>query len=71
MYDEAVSFFEHVIRKDRPVREMLYADYTFLNQALAKHYGVKKEIASKDQMRTGGRRQCVSVAADCFVWVRC
>jgi hypothetical protein len=50
MYDEAVSFFEHVIRKDRPIREMLQADYTFLNQALAKHYGVQKEIASKDQM---------------------
>jgi Protein of unknown function (DUF1592)/Protein of unknown function (DUF1588)/Protein of unknown function (DUF1587)/Protein of unknown function (DUF1585)/Protein of unknown function (DUF1595) len=50
MYDEAVSFFEHVIRKDRPIREMLQADYTFLNQALAKHYGVQKEITSKDQM---------------------
>jgi hypothetical protein len=50
MYDEAVSFFEHVIRKDRPIREMLVADYTFLNQTLAKHYGVQKEIASKDQV---------------------
>ena len=50
MYDEAISFFEHVIRKDRPIREMLQADYTFLNQALAKHYGVKKEVASKDQV---------------------
>lgn len=50
MYDEAVSFFEHVIRKDRPIREMLQADYTFLNQALAKHYGVQKEIAAKDQV---------------------
>jgi hypothetical protein len=47
MYDEAVSFFEHVIRKDRPVREVLFADYGFLNQPLAKFYGVKKEIASK------------------------
>ena len=28
MYDEAVSFFEHIIRKDRPVREILFADYT-------------------------------------------
>ena len=50
MYDESVSFFEHLIRKDRPIREMLQADYTFLNQALAKHYGVKKEITSKDQV---------------------
>lgn len=49
MYDEAVSFFEHVIRKDRPIREMLFADYTFLNKDLAKFYGVKKEIKSAEQ----------------------
>ena len=46
MYDEAISFFEHVIRNDRPVREILFADYGFLNQPLAKFYGVKKEIKS-------------------------
>jgi mono/diheme cytochrome c family protein len=48
MYDEAVSFFEHVIRKGRPVREMLFADYTFLNKDLAKFYGVKKEIKTTE-----------------------
>jgi hypothetical protein len=47
MYDEAVSFFEHIVRQDRPVREMFSSDYTFLNQTLAKHYGVTKEINSK------------------------
>ncbi len=46
MYDEAVSFFEHVIRQGRPIREILSADYTFLNKALAEHYGVEKEVAS-------------------------
>lgn len=46
MYDEAISFFEHVIRKNRPVREILFADYDFLNQPLAKFYGVKQEIKS-------------------------
>lgn len=50
MYDEAVSFFEHVIRKDRPIREILFADYTFLNQDLAKFYGFKKEIKSTEQV---------------------
>jgi len=50
MYDEAVSFFEYVIRKDRPIREMLHADYTFLNQALAKHYGIQKVIASQNEV---------------------
>ncbi|MCX6626794.1 MAG: DUF1588 domain-containing protein [Candidatus Solibacter sp.] len=46
MYDEAISLFEHVIRRNRPVREILFADYAFLNQPLATFYGVKKEIKS-------------------------
>ena len=46
MYDEAVSFFEYVIREGRPIREIISADYTFLNQVLAKHYGVEKEITA-------------------------
>ncbi len=49
MYDEAVSFFEHVVRKERPIREILFADYTFLNKDLAKFYGVKKEVKSTEQ----------------------
>ncbi len=50
MYDEAVSFFEHIIRSDRPVGEMLTADYTFLNRQLADFYGIKREITSKPGM---------------------
>jgi hypothetical protein len=46
MYDEATSFFEHIVRNDRPVREMFTANYTFLNQPLAKHYGVKGPVKS-------------------------
>jgi uncharacterized protein DUF1592/uncharacterized protein DUF1588/uncharacterized protein DUF1585/uncharacterized protein DUF1587/uncharacterized protein DUF1595 len=41
MYDEAVSFFEHLIRADRPPAEMLFADYTFANSLLARHYGLE------------------------------
>lgn len=40
LYDEAVSFFEHIVRADRPPAEILFADYTFVNQTLAKHYGL-------------------------------
>jgi hypothetical protein len=50
MYNEAVSFFEHIIRKDRPVSEILFADYTFLNKDLAKFYGVKKEIKAIEEV---------------------
>lgn len=49
MYDEAVSFFEYVVRKDRPLRELLTADYTFLNKDLAKFYGVTKEIKATEK----------------------
>ena len=50
MYDEAISFFEYVIRNGRPVKELLNADYAFLNQPLAKHYGVTKEVKSKGRV---------------------
>jgi hypothetical protein len=53
MYDEAVSFFEYIVRQDRPARELVFADYTFLNQALAKHYGVQKEVAAQMQRVEG------------------
>lgn len=46
MYDESVSFFDYIVRKDRPVGEIMTADYTFLNKALAKHYGVTQEVKS-------------------------
>ena len=49
MYDEAVSFFEYIVREGRPVREMLSADYTFLNKALAEHYGVAADVALTDK----------------------
>ncbi|MBI2687958.1 MAG: DUF1592 domain-containing protein [Acidobacteria bacterium] len=49
MYDEAISFFEYIVRNDRPVHEILDADYTFANPLLAKHYGVKQEIKGDTQ----------------------
>ncbi|MCX6611118.1 MAG: DUF1588 domain-containing protein, partial [Acidobacteria bacterium] len=58
MYDEAVSFFEHIVRQDRPVREMFSSDYTFLNQTLAKHYGINKSISAKvETEKVEGTRQ--------------
>ena len=37
---ETDLFFESIIREDRSVLDMLDADYTFLNERLAKHYGI-------------------------------
>lgn len=41
MRDETELYFEHIIRGDRSLRELLDSDYTFLNQALAEHYGIE------------------------------
>ncbi|MEZ6061780.1 MAG: DUF1592 domain-containing protein [Planctomycetaceae bacterium] len=49
MYNEAVSFFEYVLREDRPVDEILFADYAFLNRRLANHYGVDASQLSEEQ----------------------
>jgi len=40
MKEETRLFFEHVLRENRPVSDFLSADYTFLNERLAKHYGI-------------------------------
>ncbi len=50
MYDEAVSTFEYLVRQNRPMREMLNADYTFLNQTLADFYGIKKDLGPTEKM---------------------
>ena len=37
---ETELFFEHQVREDRSVIELLTADYSFLNERLARHYGI-------------------------------
>src|SRR5215472_13387106 len=37
---EAELFFRSIIREDRNVLDLMTADYTFVNERLAKHYGV-------------------------------
>lgn len=52
MYGEAIGFFEHIIREDRPPAEILTADYTFLNELLARHYGIEDpEIPAGQHVR--------------------
>ena len=49
MREETESFFAYVMKEDRPVRELLDSDYTFVNERLAKHYGL--DGVSGDHMR--------------------
>ena len=40
MHRETELFFDHVVREDRSFFELLTADYTFVNEPLARHYGL-------------------------------
>jgi mono/diheme cytochrome c family protein len=40
MRREVELLFDSIVREDRSVVELLTADYTFLNERLAKHYGI-------------------------------
>jgi mono/diheme cytochrome c family protein len=41
MRQETERFVEHVFKEDRGIMDFLDADYTFLNERLAKHYGIE------------------------------
>ena len=40
MRAETEMFFAHVLRANRPITDFIRADYTFLNERLAQHYGI-------------------------------
>jgi mono/diheme cytochrome c family protein len=39
--EETRRFFEYIVREDRPVTDFIAADYSFVNERLARHYGMK------------------------------
>ncbi len=44
---ETELFFESMLRQDRPVVNLLNADYTFVNERLARHYGIPNILGSR------------------------
>ncbi len=40
MKNETILFFNDILKNDRSVRNLFTADYTFVNEGLAKHYGI-------------------------------
>ena len=47
MVEETQLFFESQVRADRPIQELLTADYSFLNEQLARHYGMEGIYGSR------------------------
>ena len=57
---ETELWFESMLREDRPVPELLNADYTFVNERLARHYGIPnvygerfRRMTLRDEHRKG------------------
>lgn len=60
MEEETARFFHAIIQEDRSVLDFLDADFTFLNERLAKHYGIPgvkgeqfRKVMLKDHNRGG------------------
>jgi hypothetical protein len=60
MVRETELFFQSQVREDHPVLDLLRADYTYLNERLARHYGVHgvygssfRRVSSTDERRLG------------------
>lgn len=60
MRTETELFFAEILREDRSVLELLDADYSFLNERLAKHYGIEgvsgdgfRKVSFTDRQRGG------------------
>ncbi len=70
MYEESIQFFADLFQSNRPVLDLLDANYTFLNQQLAEHYqipGVKGDEwrrveGAKKYGRGGILRQATTLA---------
>jgi hypothetical protein len=57
---ETELLFETIVREDRPIPELLSADYTYMNERLARHYGIPRiygdqfrRVAVTDERRKG------------------
>lgn len=51
MIKETQLFFAHIMREDRSLIDVLTADYTFVNEMLAKHYDLKDEVKGNEFRR--------------------
>ncbi len=72
MRRETELFFESVLREDRSVLDFLNANYTFVNERLARHYGMKdiygegfRRVTITDENRYGllGQASILSVTS--------
>ncbi|WP_439623558.1 DUF1592 domain-containing protein [Gemmata sp.] len=67
IYEESILFFQDLFQSDRPVTAVLDADYVFVNDLLAKHYGIPgvsgPEFRRVDGARKHGRGGVLGLAS--------
>ncbi|OYP28230.1 DUF1592 domain-containing protein [Rhodopirellula sp. MGV] len=51
MFEEPVRFFEDVLARNGSVLDFLYADHTFVNEVLAKHYGIDETFDDETEWK--------------------
>jgi hypothetical protein len=68
MRRETEFFFESIVGEDRSVLDLVKADYTYLNERLAKHYGIPhvygshfRRVALDENSRRGGLLRHASI----------
>ncbi len=57
MKRETELLFDTLIREDRSMLELLTADWTFVNERLARHYGIPNITGPEFRRVAGGRRE--------------
>ncbi len=62
MRRETELLFESVVQEDRSVLDLLTADYTFVNERLAQHYGIPDIYGSSLPARGGDQRCAAGLA---------
>jgi hypothetical protein len=68
MYEETILFFADLFQRDGRISEILDADHTFLNEALAKHYGVPESVFRNGEVQA--RPSSGSLASTSNEWRR-
>ncbi len=67
IYEETLLFFQDLFQADRPASDLLNADYTFLNEPLAKHYGIPGVVGMQwrrvENVRRYGRGGILGLAS--------
>ena len=56
MRRETELFFDNLVREDRSIMDLFVADYTFVNERLARHYGIPNVAGDRFRRVNYGRQ---------------